>query len=188
MEKSIDTCLVEKNPMKDLGNRIRFERKAIGLTLQNFAKLVGTSSSMLQRVETGAKSPSVELLVEIANICRKPIDDLLKQQLNGFKKFNAKNQKSFQTKDFEIKIICPYGLISKDIAISHFKGKTGAIITPPTQKGYIWVYILKGKGVFEYEEISRKVRKGDTLYYDSEKKHCLKILSTLESIRVNIGK
>ncbi len=55
--------------MKDLGNRIRFERKALGLTLQNFAELVGTSSSMLQRVETGAKSPSVELLVEIANIC-----------------------------------------------------------------------------------------------------------------------
>ena len=42
--------------MKDLGNRIRLERKALGLTLQNFAELVGTSSSMLQRVETGAKS------------------------------------------------------------------------------------------------------------------------------------
>ena len=78
--------------MKDLGNRIRFERKALGLTLQNFADLIGNGSSMLQRVETGAKSPSIELLVEIANICRKPIDDLLKQKLNGFKKFDAKNQ------------------------------------------------------------------------------------------------
>ena len=62
--------------MKDLGNRIRFERKALGLTLQNFADLIGNCSSMLQRVETGAKSPSIELLVEIVNICRKPIDDL----------------------------------------------------------------------------------------------------------------
>ena len=174
--------------MKDLGNRIRLERKALGLTLQNFAELVGTSPSMLQRVETGAKSPSVELLVEIANICRKPIDDLLKQQLNGFKKFDAENQKTIRNEDFEIKIICPYGLISKDIAISHFKGKAGAIITPPTQKGYIWVCVLKGEGVFEYEGIPQKVRKGDTLYYDSEKKHCLKIVSALESIRVNIGK
>ena len=174
--------------MKDLGNRIRFERKALGLTLQNFADLVGTSSSMLQRVETGAKSPSVELLVEIANICRKPIDDLLKPQLNGFKKFDAKNQKTIRTKDFEIKIICPYGLISRDIAISHFKGKTGASITPPTQKGYIWVYVLKGEGIFEVEGISRQVRKGDTLYYDSEKEHNLKIVSALESIRVNIGR
>jgi transcriptional regulator with XRE-family HTH domain len=174
--------------MKDLGNRIRFERKALGLTLQNFADLIGTSSSMLQRVETGAKSPSVELLVEIANICRKPIDDLLKQQPNGFKTFDAKNQKTIRTKDFEIKIICPYGLIAKDIAISHFKGKTGARITPPTQKGYIWVYVLKGEGIFEVEGISRHVRKGDTLYYDSEKKHRLKIVSALESIRVNIGR
>jgi len=174
--------------MKDLGNRIRFERKALGLTLQNFADLIGTSSSMLQRVETGAKSPSVELLVEIANICRKPIDDLLKQQLNGFKTFDAKNQKTIRTKYFEIKIICPHGLISKDIAISHFKGKTGASITPPTQKGYIWVYVLKGEGIFEVEGISRHVRKGDTLFYDSEKKHSLKIVSALESIRVNIGR
>ena len=174
--------------MKDLGNRIRFERKALGLTLQNFADLIGTSPSMLQRVETGAKSPSVELLVEIANICRKPIDDLLKQQLNGFKTFDANDQRTIRTKDFEIKIICPYGLISKDIAISHFKGKTGANITPPTQKGYIWVYVLKGKGIFEVEGISRQVRRGDTLYYDSEKKHSLKIVSALESIRVNIGR
>ena len=174
--------------MKDLGNRIRLERKALGLTLQNFAELVGTSPSMLQRVETGAKSPSVELLVEIANICRKPIDDLLKQPLNGFKKFDAKNQKAIRTKDFEIRIICPYRLISKDIAISHFRGKTGAVIIPPTQKGYIWVYVLKGQGVFEYDGVSQQVRKGDTLYYDSEKKHCLNIVSALESIRVNIGK
>ena len=174
--------------MKDLGNRIRLERKALGLTLQNFAELVGTSSSMLQRVETGAKSPSVELLIEIANICRKPIDDILKQQLKGFKKFDAKNQKTIQTEDFEIHIICPYGLISRDIAISHFKGKTGATIIPPTQKGYIWVYVLKGEGIFTYEGAPQKVRAGDTLYYDSEKPHSLKILSSLESIRINIGK
>ena len=75
--------------MKYLGNRIRFERKAFGLTLQNFADHIGTSSSMLQRVETGAKSLSVELLVEIENVCRKPIDDLLKQQLKGIKKLDA---------------------------------------------------------------------------------------------------
>lgn len=174
--------------MKDLGNRIRSERKALGLTLQNFAELAGTSSSMLQRVETGSKSPSVELLLEIANICRKPIDDLLKQQLNGFKKFDADNQKTIQTKDFEISIICPYGLISRDIAISHFKGKTGATIVPPTQKGYIWVYVLKGEGIFTYEDAPQEVRAGDTLYYDSEKKHSLQIISALESIRVNIGK
>ena len=74
------------------------------------------------------------------------------------------------------------------LAISHFKGKTGAIITPPTQKGYIWVYVLKGEGVFEYEGIPQEVRKDYTLYYDSEKKHCLRIISALESIRVNIGK
>jgi transcriptional regulator with XRE-family HTH domain len=66
--------------MKDLGNQMRFERRELGLTLQNWADLSGTCSSMFQRVETGAKSLSVELLVEIANICRQPIDDLLKQQ------------------------------------------------------------------------------------------------------------
>jgi quercetin dioxygenase-like cupin family protein len=139
-------------------------------------------------VETGSKSPSIELLVEIANICRKPVDDLLKQQVNGFKKFDAKNHKSIRTKDFEVNIICPYGLISRDIAISHFKGKTGAIIIPPTQKGYIWVYVLKGEGIFTYQGEPREVRAGDTLYYDAEKKHSLEIVSALESLRVNIGK
>jgi transcriptional regulator with XRE-family HTH domain len=119
-------------------SRSRSELKAPGLTLQYFADLIGTSSSMLQRVETGAKSPLVELFIQIANICRRPIVDLLKQQLNGFKTFDASEQRTIRAKDFEIKIICPCGLISKDIAIRHFKERAGASITPPIRPRDYW--------------------------------------------------
>lgn len=174
--------------MLDLGDRIRNERKALGLTLQQFARLLETSPSMLQRVETGLKSPTVDLLVEIANVCRKPIDEFLKQQINGYKQFDHSKHKTIRTADFEITIICPYGLISKDIAISHFRGKAGAVITPPLQKGYIWVYILKGEGIFEHDEARHTVAAGQTLYYNAEKPHRLRVNTALESIRVNIGK
>ena len=70
-----------------LGSRIRKERKGLGLTLEKFAALVGTSKAMLQRVETGAKSPSIALLAEIATVCRRRIDDFIQKIKGLFQSF-----------------------------------------------------------------------------------------------------
>lgn len=172
--------------MKNLGAKIREERKALGLTLEEFSAMVGTSASMLQRIETGSKSPSVDLLVEIANIFRKPIDEFLDSDLQGFRRFDLTNQKTIQTKDFDVTILCPYGLISRDAVVSCFKGKKGALVKPQNQKGYCWVYILKGSCIFEHDGVAHRLKKGDSFYYDAERPHHLKLLSNLESIRVTM--
>ena len=173
--------------MKNLGAKIREERKALGLTLDHFADLLGTSRSMLQRVETGAKSPTIDQLVEIANICRKPIDEFFSEKPQGFKKFSHSEQKIIRTDNYDVSIICPYGLISNDVVVSYFRGKAGAVVTPQRQKGYYyWVYITKGTCLFELEGLSHKLKKGDAIYYDAEKRHTLKITSPLESIRITI--
>lgn len=177
------------NASKNLGFKIRDERKTLGLTLEQFAELIGTSTSMLQRVETGARSPSVDLLVEIANICRKPVDEFLNnEQPIGFRKIVPSNQKTIHTGHSDITIICPYGIISKDIVVSHFSGKAGATIHPQPQKGYCWVYIIKGSCIFEHDSVPHALKQGDTFFYDSDKPQSLKVESTLESIRLTIRK
>ncbi|MBW1720470.1 MAG: helix-turn-helix transcriptional regulator [Deltaproteobacteria bacterium] len=172
--------------MEGLGSKIREERKALGLTLEQFAELLGTSTSMLQRVETGVRSPSVDLLVEIANVCRKPIDEFLNNKPIGFRKFDPSNQKTIHISGCDITILCPYGLISKDIVVSHFRGKKGAEIEPQRHDGYCWVYILKGSCTFEHDGVQHELKKGDSIFYDAAKPQHLKVKSTLESIRITI--
>ncbi|HPD61634.1 MAG TPA: helix-turn-helix transcriptional regulator, partial [Thermodesulfobacteriota bacterium] len=79
--------------MEGLGEIIRKERKALGLTLDQLAKLVGTSKAQLQRIEKGKKSPSVALLAEISNILKKPIEALIPAKRKGYYKLDRARQK-----------------------------------------------------------------------------------------------
>lgn len=172
--------------MRHLGQKIREERKELGFTLSHFAELLGTSNSMLQRVETGAKSPSVDLMIDICDICRKPLDYFLKETPTGFRKFEPVHRKRIHTDQSDVTILCPYGIISRDTVVSRFEGKAGARIPFRHQAGYCWVYIIRGECVFEHDGVSHPLKAGDAIYYDAEKPHCLKILTDLESIRITI--
>jgi len=170
----------------NLGSRIRKERKALGLTLERFAELVGTSKAMLQRVETGAKSPSVALLAEIATVCRRRVDDFIHEEPSGFCKLEQKKQKTIRLRDYEVRIIAPFGLISRDIVVNHFKAKAGALVKPHIENGHAWVYITKGSCVFEHDGVPHRLKKEDIIYYDARKSTVLKALTPLESIRITV--
>ena len=174
--------------MKNIAKKIREERKYLGFTIEQFAKLIGSSSSMLHRVETGIKSPSVNMMLEISNICRKPIDYFFNDEPIGFRIFSPEEKKRIHSDNFDVTVLCPYGLISRDTLVSHFKGKVGAVIKFQKQKEYFWVYIIKGTCVFEHDGIPHNLKEGDSFYYDAEKPQLLKILSPLESIRITMKK
>lgn len=172
--------------MRHLGRKIREERKTLGFTLEQFARTLGTSSSMLQRVETGTRSPSVDLLLDICNICRKPLDFFLSETPTGFRKFEPHQQKRIHTEQFDVTILCPYGIISRDAVVSRFEGKAGTRITFPHQTGHCWVYIIHGECVFEHDGVPHSLTAGDSFLYDAERPHGLNILSDLESIRITM--
>jgi transcriptional regulator with XRE-family HTH domain len=169
-----------------LGSRIRRERKALGLTLEKFAELVRTSKAMLQRVETGAKSPSIALLAEIATVCRRRMDDFIHEEPAGFYRLDETKQKTIHLGNCEVRIIAPFGLVSKDIVVNHFKAKAGAVVKPHKENGHAWVYITAGRCVFEHGGIPHRLKKGDVIYYDARKSTTLKVLTRLESIRITV--
>lgn len=61
----------------DMGNRLRAERRARGLSLRDLAERLGVSSSLISQVETGRTSPSVSTLYAIANELDVSLDELL---------------------------------------------------------------------------------------------------------------
>jgi transcriptional regulator with XRE-family HTH domain len=172
--------------IKNIGSKIRKERKTLGLTLEKFAELVGTSKATLQRVETGAKSPSIALLAEIATVCRRRMDDFIHEEPAGFYKLDDRRQKRIHMGDYELRIISPFGLISKDIVVNYFKAKAGALVKPHQENGHAWVYIVKGRCVFEHDGVPHQLGKGDIIYYDSKRPNTLKVLTPLESIRITV--
>ena len=172
--------------MRFLGTKIREERKALGLTIGQFANLVGVNRTMIQRVETGAKSPTIDLLTEIANVCRKPIIEFLGEEPENFLKYSPDSQKKLQGKDHEVIIIGPYGLISSNMVINLFRGRAGAVIEPQLHKGHCWVYITRGSCIFEHDGTPHELEAGDSFYYDASKPQTLTLFSDLESVRITI--
>lgn len=172
--------------MKFIGSKIREERKALGLSIDQFAELVRSNRSMIQRVETGAKSPTIDLLMEIANVCRKPITDFIGEEPAHFVKFSTQTQKTIHGKDHEVIIIGPYGLLSSNMVVNLFRGKTGAYFEFHPDKAHCWVFIIKGACVFTHDGTPHELEAGDSIFYDASKPQSLKIVTALESIRVTI--
>lgn len=78
---------------KKFGSTVRFIRKNKGLTILQFAHELNISDTYLGQIETGSKTPSIELVVYILNSL-----GLSFEESNKF--FNAQNEVSkFEYKD-----------------------------------------------------------------------------------------
>ncbi len=74
--------------LSNLGNRIREERLRARLTQWQLAEMTGCNESYIGQIERGAKNPSLEMIVNIANALNITVDYLLSDnvkadQING---------------------------------------------------------------------------------------------------------
>lgn len=67
---------------KPIGKRIQEARVAHNITQAQLAEMVNLSSKYLSNIECGAKSPSLESLIEIANALQIDANSLLVDVLN----------------------------------------------------------------------------------------------------------
>jgi DNA-binding XRE family transcriptional regulator len=57
---------------KKLGKKIKIARIELDLTQTNLAKKIGAKQKSISRYETGLSMPSIETLVKIAKVLKKP--------------------------------------------------------------------------------------------------------------------
>lgn len=72
-----------------LGQRIQRLRQELGLSQEKFAKLIKRTPAHLSKIERGVKTPSIELLLVIADNLQVPVGDLFKEVL-GKERSNVK--------------------------------------------------------------------------------------------------
>ena len=64
----------------DIGSRIKHLRKQKGLTQQKLAERTSYSKNHIQKIETAMASPSVEALLDIADVLEIPVSKLLEER------------------------------------------------------------------------------------------------------------
>ena len=68
---------------KIIGSNIRYERKRRGLTIDDFAKVIGMAPGFLCLIERGQRGTSVKNMVAIAEFFDISLDDLITKDLSN---------------------------------------------------------------------------------------------------------
>ena len=115
-----------------IGERIRKERTARGLSLAQLATKVGVSKMTLHRVETGKTSPSIALLGDLAQALEKSLTGLLEDEMPGFIQIvTKKEQSTFNDGQLLARILFPRQRIKAEhgtLAINYVECKSGGKI------------------------------------------------------------
>lgn len=166
--------------IREIGTKIRIERKISGLTLRQLAEKVGISAITLQRIETGKASPSVVLLSEIANAVNKPIFAFFEQENEPFIYIKRKNQRSISSPMLKIKIIGPRNMISDNIVVTYGELKKGKKIDPHTNRGIEFNYNIEGKAELKLNGKSYFMEAGDSSAFNARLEHSVTALEKLK--------
>jgi DNA-binding XRE family transcriptional regulator len=65
-----------REPVAGVGAQLRERRQAAGLSLRQFAKILGVSASFISQLENGKSQPSVATLYQICNALKVTVDEV----------------------------------------------------------------------------------------------------------------
>jgi transcriptional regulator with XRE-family HTH domain len=172
--------------MKEIGTKIRIERKKNGLTLEQLAKRVRISPITLQRIETGKSSPSVVLLSEIAQILNRPIFSFFDEIDKSLVHIKRQNQRTVSNRVLKIKIIGPRKMIKDNIVVTYGELKKGKKIDLHTNPGVEWAFNLEGKSELKLNNQLYITEAGDSISYNARAEHSVTALEKLKFFSIYV--
>ena len=87
----MDNCFID---LKEIGNRIKELRTSLNYTQENFSAQIHISTSYLALLETGKRTPSIDVLAQISGTYHISIDYLL---FGTEEALQTKNNRLFQS-------------------------------------------------------------------------------------------
>ncbi len=174
--------LGRKEMLQRIGARIRAERNRQGLSLDALAARVGISKMTLQRIETGATSPSIVILTEISFQLKQPIESLLREGEPNVVVLKKDRQENLFDPESGIRLLAPRGLISERITITCAQLDEGTVIEPHVNRGFEWAFLVQGKAVVTVGAGEYPVEEGDAIFYDAHYPHSIRVLETVRYV------
>ncbi|MBU0513800.1 MAG: XRE family transcriptional regulator [Proteobacteria bacterium] len=153
--------------MKELGAKIRFQRKALGHTLKSLADELDISVMTLQRIETGQISPSVALMQKIAQELKKPMSFFVHEREASFVHLAADDLRVYSQGGVELSEVFPQGAVDNRISVFVTRAKDGRIIKPRTTNSRQFIYQISGGLDITHEGKSMSLQPGEAIYFDA---------------------
>lgn len=161
--------MVERSPIGDVldevGARLRRVRHERGVTLAALAEATGVSKSTLSRLESGARRPSLELLLPIAQAHRLSLDELVGAPEVGDPRVRLAPRRMHG------RTIVP--LTRQPGGLQAFKMviPPGGEPDPRTHEGYEWLYVLAGRMRLVLADHDLVLRAGEVAEFDTRLPH-----------------
>ncbi len=172
--------------MKIVGVNIKRLREDKGMTLRTLAKQLNVSASFLSQVETGKASPSLSTLKNIADTLSTTIGNLIGegQKVDDNPVVRAGERKHLNEAEKGINL---YLLTSQDDnkqmepLLFRLAGKATSGSTSYRHFGQEFVLVLKGVIEITLNDTVYVLRKGDSIYFNSNVPHSFKNITKEEA-------
>lgn len=172
----------QKKMLERIGAKIRSERNCLGLSLEALAKKVGVSKMTLQRIETGATSPSIIILTDISFHLKQPIETLIKEGEPKVILLKKGDQNTIFDPESGIRVLAPKGLISDRLTVTYAELDESGVIERHQNKGFEWAFLIEGKAVVRVGTKDYDVEEGDTIFYDAHFPHSIRVYEKIRYV------
>lgn len=165
--------MAKKKEIVPIGKRIRRARLAKKISLDTMANETGLSKEMIKKIEGGKHRPSVGTLLQISRTLHIDSSFLLKEQDDT----KAARSKAY-TKRTDNYAYTPLTPSAENKHLKAFRIVVEAQSSHDgvgfQHEGEEFVYVLKGKVEVQVGDHVNKLKKGDSLHFNSGVKHDLR--------------
>lgn len=156
----------DRDVLSAVGPRLRAVRVERGATLSQLSSATGISVSTLSRLESGARKPTLELLLPLARAHRIPLDELVGAPPTGDPRTRLKPVRR------NGRTLIP--LTRRPGGVQAYK-----MIIPPgepeprlqTHEGYEWMYVLAGRLRLQLGDLDLVMKAGEAAEFDTHTPH-----------------
>lgn len=165
--------MAKKKGIIPIGKRIRRTRLDKKITLDTMANETGLSKEVIKKIEAGKQRPSVGTLLQISRTLHIDSSFLFKEQDDASEERSKAYTK--RTDNYAYTPLTPNAenkhLRAFRIVIEAEKSHTGVGFQ---HEGEEFVYMLKGRVEVQVGDHINKLKKGDSLHFNSSVKHDLR--------------
>ncbi|AGL16148.1 XRE family transcriptional regulator [Actinoplanes sp. N902-109] len=151
-----------------LGERLRRRRQDRAMTLADLAAATGVSESLLSRLETGRRRPTVDVLLQLARIHQVTLDDLVGAPATADPRVHPRPSQRFGMTWLPL-TGRPGGIQAYKLIIP--AGFGGSQPEQRSHEGYEWLYVLAGRLRLLLGEHDLVLAAGEVAEFDTHTPH-----------------
>jgi transcriptional regulator with XRE-family HTH domain len=157
-----------------LGDRLRSAREVRGLTLDQLSASTGISKAHLSRLESGARQPSVGILVELAAALGTRVSTLLGEDAERAPLATFTPDAPRHTAA-GLEIASSSGFPDSralEVLRVHIPADRQPSV-PVRHRGEEWIYVLRGRAELEFDGMLYELRRDMAAHFDATRQHRL---------------